>query len=161
MEDDSVPWRHHINSIGNKALRTFIRLYPLLKSERLNTKSELILYKALVRSKMTYACPAWESAADSHLLKLQLLQNRVLRTTGNLPRRTSTRTLHLAFQIPYVYDYITEKCRKQEEVIQSHDTENVRNRQTQSPTSEIQTAQIWWRWWRAFKCLNCLKNNKT
>jgi len=26
-------------------------------------------------SKMTYACPAWESAADSHLMKLQRLQN--------------------------------------------------------------------------------------
>jgi len=25
---------------------------------------------------MTYACPAWEFAADSHLLKLQRLQNK-------------------------------------------------------------------------------------
>jgi hypothetical protein len=29
---------------------------------------------------MTYACAAWEFAAESHLLKLQRLQNRVLRT---------------------------------------------------------------------------------
>jgi len=32
--------------------------------------SELTLYKALMRSKMTYVCPDWEFAADSHLLKL-------------------------------------------------------------------------------------------
>jgi hypothetical protein len=31
---------------------------------------------------MTYACPAWEFAAESHLLKLQRLQNKVLRTIG-------------------------------------------------------------------------------
>jgi hypothetical protein len=53
---------------------------------------------------MTYACPAWEFAAESHLLKLQRLQNRVLRTIGNFPRRTTVRDLHVAFQIPYVYD---------------------------------------------------------
>jgi hypothetical protein len=52
---------------------------------------------------MTYACPAWEFAAESHLLKLQRLQNKVLRTTGTtgtFPRRTSVRDMHVAFQIP-------------------------------------------------------------
>jgi hypothetical protein len=31
-----------------------------------------------------------------------------------------------AFQIPYVYDYITNSCRQQAEVIQNHQNENVR-----------------------------------
>jgi hypothetical protein len=75
---------------------------------------------------MTYACPAWEFAAESHLLKLQRLQNRVLRIIGSFPRRKSVRDLHMAFQIPYVYDYITKLCRQQA-VIQNHDSENVRN----------------------------------
>jgi hypothetical protein len=48
---------------------------------------------------MTYACLSWEFAADSYLLKLQRLQNIVLPTTGNLPRRTPTRDLHVAFKI--------------------------------------------------------------
>jgi transposase len=52
-----------------------ISVRPLLKSERLSAKSKLTLYKALIRYKMTYACPAWEFVADSHLLKLQCLQN--------------------------------------------------------------------------------------
>jgi hypothetical protein len=68
-----------------------------------------------------------EFAADSHLIKLQRLQNRVLRIFGNLPRRTQVRDLHMAFKIPYVYDYITKLCRQQAEVIQNHDNENVRN----------------------------------
>jgi hypothetical protein len=75
---------------------------------------------------MTYACHAWDFAAESHLLKLQRLQNRVLRTIGNFPRRTSVRDLHVAFQIPYVYDLITKLCRQQAEIIQNHDNENVR-----------------------------------
>jgi len=58
---------------------------------------------------------------------LQRLQNRVLRATGNVPRRTPTRALHLAFQIPYVYDYITKIRRNQAEAKQTRDNVNVRN----------------------------------
>jgi hypothetical protein len=76
---------------------------------------------------MTYACPAWESAADTHLLKLQRLQNNVLLIIGNFARRTPVRDLHTAFHIPYVYDFITKLCRQQAEVILNHDNENVRN----------------------------------
>jgi hypothetical protein len=76
---------------------------------------------------MTYATLAWEFAADTHLMKLQRLQNKVLRTTGNFPRHTSVRALHISLKIPNVYDYITKLCRQQAEVIQNHDNENVRN----------------------------------
>jgi hypothetical protein len=52
---------------------------------------------------MTYGCLAWEFAAGNHLLKFQRLQNKVLRTIGNLPRRTSVPDLHMAFGLPYIY----------------------------------------------------------
>jgi hypothetical protein len=42
---------------------------------------------------------------------------------GNFPRRTSVRDMHVAFQIPYVYDYITKSCRQQPEVIPNHENE--------------------------------------
>jgi hypothetical protein len=61
---------------------------------------------------MTYACPAWEFAAD--LLKLQRLQNKVLRTIDNLPRRTPVRDLHVSLKIPYVF--ITKLRTQQAEV---------------------------------------------
>jgi hypothetical protein len=53
------------------------------------------------------------------------LQNKVLRTIGNFPRRTPVRDMRVAFQIPYVYDYITKSCRQQAEVIQNQENENV------------------------------------
>jgi hypothetical protein len=76
---------------------------------------------------MSYACPAWEFAAETHLLKLQRLQKRLLRTIGKFSGRTSVPDLHLVFKIPYVYHYITKVCREQAEVIQYHDNENVHN----------------------------------
>jgi hypothetical protein len=74
---------------------------------------------------MTYACPAWEFAAECYLLKLQRLQNKVLRTIGNFPKRTSVRDMHTSFEMPYVYDYITQSCTQQAEV-QNHENETVR-----------------------------------
>jgi hypothetical protein len=35
--------------------------------------------------------------------------------------------MRVAFQIPYVYDYITKLCRRQAEIIHKHENENVRN----------------------------------
>jgi hypothetical protein len=52
--------------------------------------------------------------------------DKVLRTTGNLPERTPVRDMHVAFQIPYVYDYITKLCKQQAEVILNYENENVR-----------------------------------
>jgi hypothetical protein len=86
--------------IEDKGFRTFIRVYPLFKSERLSAKINLTLHKALIRSVMTYASPGLEFAADTYLMKLQRLQNKVLRTIANYPRRTPVRDLHLAFHIP-------------------------------------------------------------
>jgi hypothetical protein len=55
---------------------------------------------------MTYACPACEFATDNHQLKLQRLQNKVLRTIGNFSRRTPVRDLHMAFKLSYIYEII-------------------------------------------------------
>jgi hypothetical protein len=65
---------------------------------------------------MTYASLTWEFAADTHLLRLQRLQNKVLRTIGNFPRRTPIRDLHVAF-----------KLLQEAEVIQNHENANVGN----------------------------------
>jgi hypothetical protein len=91
-------------------------------------------YRAPIRSVITYACPTLEYAVDAHLLKLQRLQNRVLRATGSFHRHTPVRKLRMAFNIPYIYDnmtipYIydnmTKLCRTQTEVILSDVNPNV------------------------------------
>jgi hypothetical protein len=58
--DKRITWRLHIEMTEAKAFRTFIRIYFLFKSERFNTIIKLTLHKALIRTVMTYACPAWE-----------------------------------------------------------------------------------------------------
>jgi hypothetical protein len=76
---------------------------------------------------MTYVCPTWQFAADTHLLKLLRQQNKVLCTIGNFPRHTPVHELRKAFNIQYIYDYITKLCRQQAKIIQNHGNTNVRN----------------------------------
>jgi hypothetical protein len=76
---------------------------------------------------MTYAGPAWEFAAHTHLTQLQGLQNKVLRTTGSYPQCTPDRDLHMAFKLQFVYDYLTKLRRHEAEVTQKHDNKNIRN----------------------------------
>jgi len=53
-----ITWRVHIATMAAKALRTFISIYPLSKSERLSVNEKLILHKALIRSIMVCDCAA-------------------------------------------------------------------------------------------------------
>jgi hypothetical protein len=52
-------------------------------------------------------------------MKLQYLQNKVLRTIGNFPSLTQVRDLHKAFNMGYIFDYIIKLCRHQVEVMLS------------------------------------------
>jgi hypothetical protein len=97
--DRRMTWRHDIERTVAKVLRTYLRTYCLLKSERVSPNIKLTLYKALIRSVMIYVCPTREYAADSHLLKLQRMQNRVVRAIGNLDRRTTICELHLVSKL--------------------------------------------------------------
>jgi hypothetical protein len=116
-----MTWRPHIEKFAAKALGAYIRTYCIFRSKHLNANIKLIMYRAI----MTYACPTREFAADTHLMKLQRLQNRVLRAISKLDRFTPIRDLHLAFKIPYVYDYITKLYRRQAEVILDHENLSV------------------------------------
>jgi hypothetical protein len=75
---------------------------------------------------MTSVSPAWEFPVDVHLLKLQRLQNNVLRTTGKFLRFTPVPDLHVSFQVPHIYDY-AKLCRQLAEVTQNHENANVRD----------------------------------
>jgi len=93
-----------------------------LKIEHLSVNIKLPFYKALLKSIMTCDCIAWEFVADGHLFKLQRLQKKVLCAIDNLPRHTRTRDLHVAFRIPYLYDFVRKLFKQQATVTLKHES---------------------------------------
>jgi hypothetical protein len=94
-----------------KAFRTFLRVYSFFRSEGLNTNIKLILHRALIRS----------------ILPVHRLQNKVLHTISNFPRNTPASELHVTFNIPYIYDFMTRLCREQADVIRNHKNAYIRD----------------------------------
>jgi hypothetical protein len=68
--DKRITWRLHRMMTEAKASRAFNRIYSVFESGHLSININLTLHKALIRSVMTYTCPAWELVADIYLLKL-------------------------------------------------------------------------------------------
>jgi len=77
-----------------------------------NTKSDLsvrngvLLYKLFIRPMMDYACPAWRSAARSHVRRLQVLQSKCLRLATGAPWYVSNRQIHEDLGVPLFADHI-------------------------------------------------------
>jgi hypothetical protein len=75
-------------------------IISLFKSKRLSKNIKLNLNNDLIRSAMAYACPTLEFAPEAYQLKLQRLQNKILRTIGNSSSGASARDMHTAFHVP-------------------------------------------------------------
>jgi hypothetical protein len=60
----------------------------LLNRSELSVRNGALLYKQPIRSMMDYSCPAWRSAARTHIRRLQVLQTKCLRLV-TLPLGTS------------------------------------------------------------------------
>jgi hypothetical protein len=74
---------------------------------------------------MTYACLFCKFAANTYLLKLQQLQNKVLHTIGNCTSCKLFCDFQTAFNLPYEYNYTAKLCREKAEVIQNNENDHV------------------------------------
>ena len=57
----------------------------LNRKSDLSVRNGVLLYKQLIRPLMDYECPAWRSAARSHVRWLQVLQSKCLRLATGAP----------------------------------------------------------------------------
>jgi hypothetical protein len=138
-----MTWRHHIERTVAKAMRTYVRTYSLFKSGCLSTNSKLTLYKALIRSVMTYACPTWEYAADAHLLKFQRLQIRALSLQHILTGANHSANCAWFSKFFTCYDCITKLCRTQGEVFLNHGNPSVRGTGQREARRRMNTRKYW------------------
>jgi len=67
-------------------LPTLSMLFSILnRKSTLEKKCSLLIQKQILRPLITYACPIWGKCALTHLKKLQIFQNKILRIITNAP----------------------------------------------------------------------------
>lgn len=109
--DSKLTWKCHIESMANRAIGALVSLYALInRRSKLDPLRKIRLYKAVIRPTMTYASSVWGYAAHSHVHKLQVIQNRVLRMAFNAPWFVSNATLHNDSQMATIEEFIRDKA---------------------------------------------------
>ena len=66
----------------------------------------LLLYKQLIRPMMDYACPAWRSAARTHVRRLQVLKSKGFRLATGAPWYVSNSQIHEDLGVPLFADHM-------------------------------------------------------
>ncbi len=105
--DKALTFNKHIDLTIEKALKCLGALYPLLnRNSKLNVPNKLTVYNAIIRNTLLYACPVWCGCAETHLKKLQIIQNKCLKIIYNLPRNYPTLGLHRTINYPTIKEQI-------------------------------------------------------
>lgn len=93
-------------------------MYPFInRRSTLNLDNKLIIYKVIFQALMLYGAPVWAQCAVSHINKLQVMQNKILKMILNLPRHFSTLELRsranvmpISVKLRIMTDKFYEKC---------------------------------------------------
>ena len=99
-----------IKSINKKLTQGYARmriLYPLVNyKSTLQMKSSLLLYTAIIRPLIIYACPVWSTASITKINKIQILQNKFLTICLKAPWFMRNRQIHNDTKIPLINTWI-------------------------------------------------------
>jgi hypothetical protein len=105
--DTRLTWSPHIDQVRKRTAQRMGMLRPLLnRKSDLSIRNVVQLYKQLIRPMMDYACPAWRSAARSHVRRLQVMQSKCLRLATGAPWYVSNRQIYEDLGIPMFADHI-------------------------------------------------------
>lgn len=111
--DRRMNWSHHTTQLRLKGIKALGALGPILnKRSNLRSTTKLQIYSTLVRPCITYAAPVWSSTCKTNFYKLQVVQNRALRTSYNTPLYTNLQSLHEQIIYPTITDFIHGLTRK-------------------------------------------------
>lgn len=108
-----MTFKRHIDYVIERANIAVKTLYPLInRKSKLHLKNKLLIYKLAIRPIMTYGCPAFLEIANSHIKKLQIIQNKALRMILNRSRYDKTSTIHEEAEVQPVADFIEKLTTK-------------------------------------------------
>ncbi len=104
--DTTLNWKIHIDTKVQQAKAKLIQLKPLLNHRKLSLSNSIILYKTIIRPLLLYACPIWTNAAKYNINKIQIIQNKFLRTITQAPWFISNKQLHHEFNLNPIAHHI-------------------------------------------------------
>ncbi|GFU03274.1 putative RNA-directed DNA polymerase from transposon X-element [Trichonephila clavipes] len=96
------------------------------RNSPLSLENKVILYKQVLRPIITYASPVWGAAAATHMKKIQVIQNKILRLITNAPWYVRNDVIHYDLHMEPISSYITKLARNVFRSIENHDNPIIR-----------------------------------
>ena len=111
--DSRMTWEPNTQKIVAKGFKRINLLRSIVALTK-NPKSEMIslLYKTIIRSIFEYSSVCIINAAETHMNKLQLVQNQAIRIMLRTPAYVSIKDLHDCSGIPLIKDHLIQHAKK-------------------------------------------------
>lgn len=111
--DKELKWLDHLQHVESKVNPRISLLRYLAKAaNEPNEKTMINIFQSIVRTVLVYGHPILLTASNRVWKRLQIIQNKAIRASLNLPHYTSTRYIHRITNIPYIKDYATSLLQK-------------------------------------------------
>ena len=95
--DNKLKWKDHIDYISKKIAKG---IGVIIKARKVFDKTTLSsIYNSLILPYIGYCIHIWGNAYQTHLQKLHVLQNKIVRIIAGVPRRTSADHLYCELNI--------------------------------------------------------------
>ncbi|GFT24807.1 RNA-directed DNA polymerase from mobile element jockey [Trichonephila clavipes] len=90
--DSRLTYKKHIDYLSDKFWgRIALAISLIGRSSPLSLENKVILYKQTLRPILTYGSSIWAAAAPTHIKRIQVIQNKILRIITNAPWRRVSR----------------------------------------------------------------------
>lgn len=105
--DKKITFNKHVTYIVEKVNLYKKILYPLInRNSNLNIDNKMLIVKVIFQAIILYGCPVWGNCAKTHIKRLQIAQNKLLKMVLRLPWHFSTIRLHSISNTKTVSDCI-------------------------------------------------------
>ncbi|GFV43650.1 RNA-directed DNA polymerase from mobile element jockey [Trichonephila clavipes] len=120
--DSRLTFKKHIDYLAEKFWgRIHLAISLVGRRSLLSLENKVILYKQILRPVITYGSPVWGAAATTHMKKIHVIQNKILRVMTNAPWYVRNDVIHNDLHMERITNYITKLSRNVFKSIESHD----------------------------------------
>ena len=111
--DGRLTWAPHIQEMLSRVRARKIPLSPLIaRHSHLSRENKLLIYKTMLRTVFTSACPVWCSVADSVLQALEKFNNTTILTICKAYRFMTYKRVRLEAGIESVREFVNKEVNK-------------------------------------------------
>ncbi|GFS71712.1 RNA-directed DNA polymerase from mobile element jockey [Trichonephila clavipes] len=120
--ESRLTFKKHIGYLAEKFWgRIHLAISLVGRRSPLSLENKVILYKKILRPVITYGSPVWGAAAATHMKKIQVIQNKILRVMTNAPWYIRNDVIHNDLHMEPISNYITKLSRNILKSMESHD----------------------------------------